>query len=691
MTRRRRPRRHVLTRMPRIAAKQTFRSAPRALALAGALGALMLPAGCLQHPGQRTRATAVQPDSPILDQPPILRGAIDSLATLRGDEYLLVSGYGIVVGLDGTGSGDAPPAVRAYMEREMTTRGVGRETYGMGWTTPSRMLDDRDTAVVVVQAALPPGMPKGATFDVLVSALPGSATTSLEGGRLWATQLRAGPPRVGGADTPAIASASGDLFINPFADPAASGVDAINRRTARILGGGAVTRARELFLVLDAPSHARARSVVAAVNNKFPRRPEDPEKTAIGVNEELIEINVPRRYANRGDEFVPLLMATRADPLFPDEWARRYARELKQSFDLATPLSWRLEALGEVAIPFLRECYTVTDAIPRLAALRAGARLDDPLSAPHLIDMASSGPSNVRVKAIELLGGLPPDPDVNLALRELLDAPEIEIRVAAYEALARRGDPTLERQIISGRFLLDVIPAAEPTIYISQQEQPRIVIFGSGLSLKRPIIASGWSDRLMVAADSPTDRVRLYYLDHRSDAAVTHVVPHEISGFIEFLAHKQTPEQPAPGLDFSYSEVVGALHELWKAGAIECAFIAEQDKLAAELLRSFQDLGAAERPEGGPADVPTQDEALPTLRKDQPRPSDEEEDDRPAGQAGGGGGGGGDVADQLLESSLLNEPRPEERPSGDPLSSPPERSESSEDGGDRPESQPNRR
>ncbi len=641
--------------------------AARACGAVLALLALAPLTGCLQQPSQRARATAVQPDAPVVKDPPILRGAIGAMATLRGDEYLLVSGYGIVVGLDGTGSSDAPPGVRASMERMMTTRGVGRETYGMGWTTPARMLDDRDTAIVVVQAALPPGAPEGASFDVLVSALPGSATTSLEGGRLWEADLRAGPPRVGGADTPVIARASGELFINPFADPAASGADAINRRSGRILGGGTVVQGRDLFLALNAPSHARARSVAAAVNNKFPRGPEDKDKTAVGLNEEIIEINVPKRYANRADEFVPLLLATRADPLFPDEWARRYSRALKSRFDLATPLSWRLEALGEVAIPFLRDLYAISDSIPRLAALRAGARLGDPLSAPHLIDMASSGPSNVRAKAIELLGELPSDPGVNVGLRELLDAPEIEIRVAAYEALAARGDPVLDRKVVADRFLMDVLPAAEPTVYISQQEQPRIVIFGSGLSVKRPVIASGWSDRLMVAADSPTDPLRLYYLDHRTRESVTHTVPSELPDLIEFLAHEQTPEQPAPGLNFTYSAVVGALHELWKADAFEAAFIAEQDKLAAELLRSFQDLGSTERPEGGAEEGPTQDEALPTLRETRPSGEQTDAGDRPADDSS-------EVASQLFEDSLLNEPRPEERPTrrsgGDPLSDP---------------------
>ncbi len=566
-----------------------------AAAVVCAVWAVVALEGCTET--RRPRARAVNPEHVTRDMPSILRGVVGAEATLRGNTPELVTGYGIVVGLNGTGSADVVPSVRTILEREMSRRGVGKETSGMGWTSPSRMIDDPNTAVVLVQAIIAPGAPEGSHFDVLVSALPGSATTSLEGGVLWTTELRPGFQVPGGPDVPADAKAAGEVFINPFTDPAAAKEDGINRRTGRILGGGVVTKGRELALSLDNPSHARARSIVAGLNSRFPQEREDRKPVAIGANEELIEINVPQRYSDDPSRFIDLLLASRVDMMFNEEWARNYTQAMKEQPDLAPQLAQRVEALGGSATPFLRPLYTHPEMAPRLAALTAGARLGDALTAPYLREIATGPDAALRTQAIALLGGIGPDPRVNEALRSLLDAAEIEVRIAAYEALAERGDPRLERRVLERKFTLDIVPSSKPLVYVSQQGQPRIVLFGSEVAIHRPTLITGWSDRLMLAADSPTDSLRIYYLDHQTGESVKTTVNPKLSELIEFMAHEQTPERPEPGLDLSYSEVVGALHEIWKANAFPADFMAEQDKLAAELLRSLESVELEERPE----------------------------------------------------------------------------------------------
>lgn len=564
-------------------------------AVAGA--ALLAACALASCTDNRSRARPVQADRIARDVPSVLMRTIGAEATLRGADPLLVSGYGIVVGLDGTGAADVHPGVRAMLEREMVRRGVGQESKGMGWITPARMIDDTNTAAVLIQAVIPAGASEGARFDVLVRALPGSSTTSLEGGRLWTTELHAGLVIPGGPDTATVAEAAGDIFVNPFADPAQSGDDAINRTTGRILNGGVVRDARKLVLALDLPSHARTRSITATINTKFPQGPADREPTARGQNEETIEIHVPMAWADRTEEFIRVLMATRVDLTYPEESARRYVNALRDQPELADELSMRLQAIGEPAIPFLRDLYDYAEPTPRLAALRAGARLGDALATPHLRDIATAGPPGLRVSAIELLADMGPDPQVNLTLRALLDADQIEVRIAAYEALVRRRDPTLNRRRMEDKFVLDTIPAAKPMIYVSQQAEPRIAVFGAGLAIKRPTLVSGWSDRLMLVADSATDDVRVYYRDYKTGKSSTQRIRPEVVDLIQYMAHKQTPEEPAPGLDLTYSEVVGALHEVWKGGGIDADVVAEQDKLAAELLRSADVLLAQDRPE----------------------------------------------------------------------------------------------
>lgn len=557
------------------------------------LGSLVV-SGCGSAPAKRSRAGA----TPVMrDVDPILRGMIGSMTTLRGRDALLVSGYGLVVGLNGTGGSDMPVNIRAYMEREMALRGVGQISRGFGEMTPSQLLNDPNTAVVFVRAAIPPGSPADTRFDVLVSALPGTSTTSLEGGRLWTTSLFRGNFTPGGPVTEEIAEASGQIFINPFVDPAEASENPFSSTSGRILNGGEVKSSLDLLLVLDNPSHARARSIVSAINGKFPQSTKDRVPIAAGRSEEIIELRVPYEYRNDTTRFIQRLMHTRVDQAFLAEYAVRYARTLKEEPGLAQQIVWGMEALGPVALPQLRELYDYSELAPRLAALQAGAGLEDPLVEPHLIELAVDGPPALRTRAIQLLGELKPNPTANLALRGLLDSEELDVRITAYEALQRRYDPTIHRTFVDGKFIMDVAPFGDPMIYISQQGQPRIVLFGEGLEVLRPTFVAAWDDRLMLTSDGAADDVRVYYRDYKTGRTTTATVDPLAPEFVEFLSHKTTPEAPAPGLDLSYAEVVGALHEIWRAGAFPGSFVAEQDRLIADLLRSTQTIAAEERPE----------------------------------------------------------------------------------------------
>lgn len=552
-------------------------------------------ASCGSSPPKRAQPGA----TPIeRDIEPALRGLIGSLASVRGREPLLVTGYGIVVGLKGTGSSDMPVNVRAFMEREMVARGVGQATMGFGDVSPRQMLNDLNTAVVQVQAAIPPGAPSGTTFDVFVRALPGTSTTSLEGGRLWTTDLFRGNFIPGGPATRSLAKAAGPVFINPFADPAGGAIDSISRTEGRILGGGRASEQLDLILTLDSPSHARSRSVVTAINARFQQDPGDRLATAIGRNEEIIEINIPKRFKDDTDEFLQLLLHSRVDQAFPQEWAVRYGQALREQPELADSLSWAMQALGPAALPELRRLYDYPELTPRLAALQAGAGLEDPLVAPHLIELAETGPPALRTRAIALLGGLKPNPTINLALRRLLEETELDVRVAAYEALRVRFDPAIERFDAEGKFLLEVAPFGDEMIYVTQQGEPRLVVFGAKAEITRPLFVSAWDDRLMLNADAASDEeVRVYYRDHATGKTLVGSAGAALPRFIRYLAHTTTPEAPAPGLGLSYSEVVGALHELWKADGFSGVFVAEQDRLIADLLRTVRTVSAGDRPE----------------------------------------------------------------------------------------------
>lgn len=610
--------------------------------------ALALLAGCAQEKPKPT-ARAVKP-AVVRDYPAVLRGTIGTEGTLLKAEPVLVSGYGIVVGLPGTGGGDLDEGLSATMERMIGLMGVGMGSEAMVGTplegkSPGQVLRSKDVAVVVVYAAVVPGAPKGTNFDVFVRAASNTPDISLEGGTLWSTELRIGPAtQLGGMKTRVIASARGPIFINPFAEPGVN--DGYSRRTGRVLAGGTMTAPLDLELVLDNESYSRARLTAQAINNRFP--PDlGSEQTARGRNSLLITITVPAAYRERAGEFLELLRHIQIDQSMPQEYARKYSEALKTDPYLASDLSWCLQALPQkAAIPFIRELYDWPEMAPRLAALRAGAGLNDPLAAPQLKDLSKDAPTALRVDAIRLLGELTAGPTVDLALREQLNARELAVRVAAYEALVGRaelvqlrrwkrfvstlpaaarislpeetalnpgileitGDTIqgITRRVISNKFILDVVPVGEPVIYVTQQGRPRIVLFGENLKLKRPAIVSAWSDRLMLVSDSPTDEFRLLYRTPEVTTDTGQVIGgrnmtakfgDDLVAMIAMLARKPTPESPEPGLGMTYSQVVGALYAFQRGGAIPAYFAVEEDLLRARLLEAANTNAVLERPD----------------------------------------------------------------------------------------------
>ena len=94
-------------------------------------------------------------------------------------------------------------------------------------------------------------------------------------------------------------------------------------------------------------------------------------------------------------------------------------------------LSWCLQAVGKTALPFLLPMYDYPELGPRMAALEAGAKLGDHRSVAPLIELARNAPASLRVEAIGLLADMPANPNINVAMRELVNAPELEVRVGA--------------------------------------------------------------------------------------------------------------------------------------------------------------------------------------------------------------------------------------------------------------------
>lgn len=578
-----------------------------ALAAVAAVGVAAAPqAGCSSKKPPRAReVTMIE-----RDLPPILRNTIGSEVTFRGMQPAIISGYGLVVNLNGTGSGDVPLGVRSMMVNEMTRMGVGGELAPPALQrSPDDVIDSPNTAVVLVRAIVPPAAPVGTRFDARVSALQASSTTSLAGGRLYTTLMYRGQPVPGGPATQPVARASGELFLNPFIDPDAAEASP-DVLIAKVINGGLVSNPLTVALILDNPSHTRARAIVNAINAKFPQG-SSREPTARGKSEEAIELIIPSRYAERPGDFINLVRHTRIDQRFPDEWARRYTEELKANPGMAPDLAWCLRSLGQSSVKFLRPMYTYPEPIPRIAAVTTGAALGDMTTQPYLEELVLTGaPSmpSIRVDAVRLLGDLAATPDrngvavphreISTFLRSQLNSPHLDVRVAAYEALLQSSDPLITSQFVDGKFVVDLVPSETPMIYYTQHEEPRIALFGGNLAVNRPVFVYGWDGRLqIVSSDGAAQDIGLLYRDPRSSIAQTGHVRPTILDVIEFLGHTPTAEDPAPGFGLSYSEVIGALYAMYEGGAVAATFRSQEDKLMLEMQRIGEQNAIIDRPE----------------------------------------------------------------------------------------------
>lgn len=170
-------------------------------------------------------------------------------------------GYGVVVGLNGTGDDVSAPFAMQSLRSLLRRLGVQIE---------SGQLRLRNVAAVLVTANIPAFVRSGARLDVTVSSV-GNAR-SLRGGVLAQTPMR-------GADRRVYAAAQGPLIVGGFEAGGASGggVQAGPTNTARLPGGGLVEREIKtsiqedgsLTLALKQPNFLTAQRVVDAVNKEL--------------------------------------------------------------------------------------------------------------------------------------------------------------------------------------------------------------------------------------------------------------------------------------------------------------------------------------------------------------------------------------------------------------------------------------
>ncbi len=209
---------------------------------------------------------------------------IKDLVSIEGVRENQLVGYGLVVGLDGTGDSlrNAPyteQSIVAMLER-------------LGINTRGATMKGENVAAVMVTASLPPFARPGNRIDINVSSI-GDAE-NLRGGTLIVTPLK-------GADGEVYAVAQGSIQVSGFsAGGDASSVTQGVPTAGRIPNGGIVEKEikysmlgkKEILLSLHSPDFTTSRRVAKAINDEM------GHQTAMAMNPSTILVIKPDSYAN---------------------------------------------------------------------------------------------------------------------------------------------------------------------------------------------------------------------------------------------------------------------------------------------------------------------------------------------------------------------------------------------------------
>ena len=223
---------------------------------------------------------------------------IKDVASFEGVRDNQLFGYGLVVGLNGTGDRS-----QTYFPAQTLANMLERS----GLTIDAERTRVKNIAAVMVTATLPPFARQGSRIDVTVSSL-GDAQ-SLQGGILIMTPLQA-------ADSLVYATAQGPIMLGGYSAGGGSTRSQTNHPTVgRVSNGGLVENEVEvdlsgrgrLNLVLNRNDFTSASRTVKAVNDAL------GYDAAEALDGRTISIRVPSEYTNRIVEFMAVVENARVE------------------------------------------------------------------------------------------------------------------------------------------------------------------------------------------------------------------------------------------------------------------------------------------------------------------------------------------------------------------------------------------
>jgi len=232
---------------------------------------------------------------------------IKDIATIQGVRNNSLIGYGLVIGLSGTGDKTGTT---------FTVQTLTSMLNKMGITVDPKTVKVKNVAAVMVTANLPPFVRAGSTIDVVVSSM-GDAT-SLQGGTLLLTPLK-------GADQEVYAVAQGSVSVGGFLG--GKGGDSIqkNHPTAGRIASGALIEKevkvhfadkKEITILLRSQDFTTAVRVSQAINGLLGAA-QPPIATATPVDGGTVRLQLSETFQGNGVELLAMIESLDIEIDFP--------------------------------------------------------------------------------------------------------------------------------------------------------------------------------------------------------------------------------------------------------------------------------------------------------------------------------------------------------------------------------------
>ncbi|WP_254241843.1 flagellar basal body P-ring protein FlgI [Achromobacter pestifer] len=211
---------------------------------------------------------------------------LKDLASIQGVRGNQLIGYGLVVGLDGSGD--------QVRQTPFTQQSLTNMLSQLGITVPAGSnMQLKNVAAVMVTTTLPAFARPGQTLDVVVSSM-GNAK-SLRGGTLLMTPLK-------GADSQVYAIAQGNILVGGAGASAGGSSVQINQLNGGRISAGAIvergvpttfSRDGYIYVELNSTDFSTAQNVAMALNRKF------GQGTATALDGRVVQVRTPMDQASQ--------------------------------------------------------------------------------------------------------------------------------------------------------------------------------------------------------------------------------------------------------------------------------------------------------------------------------------------------------------------------------------------------------